>query len=88
LVGREFGRATSDYARRRVASVGVVALGVGAHDGLALLVTGCALARGTFKAIATAVSIRSVVVGWADGSITRASLLRVTVARALTADGA
>jgi hypothetical protein len=42
-VGAELGRAAGDYARRRVAGVGVVALGVRAHHGLALLVSRCAL---------------------------------------------
>lgn len=88
LVGGEFGRAAGHYAGGRVASVGVVAGGVGAHDGLALLVARRALAGGAFEAIATAVTIRGVGVGWADSSITWASLLRITVARALTADSA
>ena len=43
-VGTELGRAAGDDARGGIAGVGVVALGVGAHYGLALLVTRCALA--------------------------------------------
>ena len=46
------------------------------------------MAGGTFEAIATAVTIWSVGVGWADSGIARAGLLRITVARALTADSA
>lgn len=38
-VGAELGRAAGDDARRRVAGVSVVALSVGAHHGLALLVS-------------------------------------------------
>ena len=42
-VGTELGRAAGDDARGGIAGVGVVALGVGTHDGLALLVSRCAL---------------------------------------------
>jgi len=49
-VGAELGRAAGDDARGGVAGVGVVALGVGAHHGLALLITRCALTRSTLEA--------------------------------------
>ena len=61
-VGAELGRAAGDDARGGVAGVGVVALGVAAHDRLALLVSRRALAAGTLQAIAAVVSIRLCVV--------------------------
>jgi hypothetical protein len=50
LVWSEFGGAAGDDARGRVAGIGVVSLGVRAHDRFALLVTRGALAGGTLKA--------------------------------------
>jgi len=80
LVGREFGGAASNHARGRVASIGVVACGVRTHDRFALLVARSTLAGGALKAIATAVTIWSVVVSWADSTVARAGFLWIAVA--------
>ena len=85
-VGAELGRAARDDAGRRVAGVSVVALGVGTHDGLALTIARCALARSTFQAGATVIAIIQECIGRANGRVSRAGFLRVAFACALAAD--
>lgn len=88
LVGTEFGRAAGDHAARRIAGVGVVALSVGPHNGLALLITRCTLARSTLQAVSTSCAIVGVLVGRTGGRVAGAYFLRVTIAVAFAADSA
>jgi hypothetical protein len=85
-VGTELGRAAGNNARGRVAGVCVVALSVGAHHGLALLISRRALAWSTLEAWATIIAVCKESIGWANGRVAGADFLRVTIARASTAD--
>jgi len=76
----EFGAGAAELAVAVVASVCVVALGVAAHDGLALLVPGCTLATGTSKSITAAITIWLGLVFRTVGAGSAASLLGIAFA--------
>lgn len=63
-------------------------MGVGSHDGLALLVARCALTGSTFQSVSAACAVVGVLVGGTGGRVTGAYFLRIAVAVAFPADGA
>lgn len=79
---------TAKTAREAVARIGIIAAGVAAHDGLALLVSARALSTCALEAIATPLSVWCSHVGGASRSVARAGLLGITLASAGTADSA
>lgn len=82
----ELRTATAEHTIAVVASVRVVALGITAHDSLALLVTGCTLATSALQSVTTALSIGlGLVLGTVRASAV-ASLLGIAVTSAGAAD--
>ena len=65
-VGAKLGTRATKHAAGAVTSVGVVSLSVAAHDGLALLVSACALTAGTTQTVTAAVSVGSSEIGRAE----------------------
>lgn len=83
----ELGRSAGNGTSAAVASVGVVAGCVRAHERLALLVAARTLPRRTLHVVAAAVAIRSRHVDRAGSSGTRADLLRIAESGRRAADG-
>ena len=86
----ELGRGTGELAVDAVASVRVVLLRVGAHEGLALLISRCALAGSacqTQRAVAAGLTVGRSDVGGTDGGMAGAYLLRITGTSTRTANG-
>ena len=84
----ELGARAADGAAGSVAGVGVVALGVGTHDGLALLVAAGALSGSALQAVAAVLTIRGGLVGGTVAAVARTDFLWVAATAAGAADGA